>query len=127
MITNGDGVADAVNEVIAVQNFDADGNVVYEAYDDNLDGSIDRVYTYEYDADEILVTAYQGYDWDSDGTLDYIAYTYTYEYDADGNRTSATSQEPWSDNIYLYDYEYDDDGNLVSIRQYVDSDGDGNS
>ena len=99
-------------------------------------GTISSIGTYEdgrtlkikqYDEDGNLVTAYQGYDWDANGTLDYTEYTYTYEYDEDGNRISATSQQTWSDSVYMYDYEYDENGNLATIRQYVDSDSDGNS
>lgn len=134
---NGDPVVVDPTGIVASSEtftYDAAGNLIRSVYDNDGDGTADRIFTFAYDAagNRIL----EAFDFDGDGIIERgTAATY----DAAGNQTSQSYDtdgdgRPNSTNFYTYDaagnqtssaYDFNGDG-LINSRETTTYDAAGN-
>ena len=116
-----DQEGDGKPDRVTVYQYNSDDKVVRELSDENGDGLPNRVTSFEYDSNGRLTRREE--DNDGDGAIDD---TSTITYDSHGNITQETSDyngDGKADQIYSFKHIYDADGNLIRLEE--DGDGDG--
>jgi hypothetical protein len=118
-IGENDSDADGTVDKRYTYTYDANGNMAMWEFDIDADGTVDSRYTYTYDVNGNM-TMY-AYDSDADGTVDK---RYTYTYDANGKRTMFEEDSDADGTVdKRTTYTYDAYGNMTMYAYDSDADG----